>query len=132
MEKEILAKKTYYWAINHGFKWSISEKKAVKCFDKLISRLDPDEQIDFPFIGAYGYCFIATKKRLIQCKKRIIGYKYKELRWDQVKDIYYNIKKQVVILFRVDGKETKIYTSNTTFTYNVLKDLINSHKPKGR
>ena len=43
MEKEILAKKTYYWAINHGFKWSISEKKAVKCFDKLISRLDPDE-----------------------------------------------------------------------------------------
>lgn len=75
---------------------------------------------------------LRQKKRLIQCKKRIIGYKYKELRWDQVKDIYYNIKKQVVILFRVDGKETKIYTSNTTFTYNVLKDLINSHNPKGR
>ena len=66
------------------------KKKAVKCYEQIIAIMDFDERINLPFISTYGRCYVATKKRLIKCTKKLFGYKIEEWNWNEIKHIFYN------------------------------------------
>ena len=68
---------------------AITERNAIKCFEKLVAKLEPGEKIRLPFIDTPGSCYYATQHRIIKCSKNLFGFKFKEWKWDQIKSINY-------------------------------------------
>lgn len=68
--------------------------------------LDSDERLNLPFITVNGKCFVATKKRLIKCSKNMFGYKFKEWKWSQIRNVFYKktLTAGTLILNTIDGE----------------------------
>lgn len=54
------------------------ERNAIKCFEQLVTKLEPGESIHLPFIDKPGSCYYATQHRIIKCSKKLFGFKFKE------------------------------------------------------
>lgn len=89
MDINEIAKDTYYFSINNNLTGFITERNAIKCFEKLVAKLEPGEKIRLPFIDTPGSCYYATQHRIIKCSKNFFGFKFKEWKWDQIKSINY-------------------------------------------
>ena len=50
MDINEIAKDTYYFSINNNLSGYITKRNAIKCFDQLVSMLEPGESIHLPFI----------------------------------------------------------------------------------
>ena len=90
MKNHELAMEAYFYAYNHKLFGGISQKNAVKCYEQIIAIMEFDERINLPFISTFGRCYVATKKRLIKCTKKLFGYKIEERNWNEIKHIFYN------------------------------------------
>ena len=89
MDINEIAKDTYYFSINNKLSGFITERNAIKCFEQLVTKLEPGESIHLPFIDKPGSCYYATQHRIIKCSKKLFGFKFKEWKWDQIKTINY-------------------------------------------
>lgn len=69
MDINEIAKDTYYFSINNNLSGFISKRNAIKCFERLVSMLEPGESIQLPFIDTPGSCYYATQHRIIKCSK---------------------------------------------------------------
>ena len=76
-------------SINNKLSGFITERNAIKCFEQLVTKLEPGESIHLPFIDKPGSCYYATQHRIIKCSKKLFGFKFKEWKWDQIKTINY-------------------------------------------
>lgn len=50
MDINEIAKDTYYFSINNKLSGFITERNAIKCFEQLVTKLEPGESIHLPFI----------------------------------------------------------------------------------
>ena len=66
MDINEIAKDTYYFSINNNLTGFITERNAIKCFEKLVAKLEPGEKIRLPFIDTPGSCYYATQHRKIK------------------------------------------------------------------
>ena len=78
MDINEIAKDTYYFSINNKLSGFITERNAIKCFEQLVTKLEPGESIHLPFIDKPGSCYYATQHRIIKCSKKRFGFKFKE------------------------------------------------------
>ena len=51
MDINEIAKDTYYFSINNKLSGFITERNAIKCFEQLVTKLEPGESIHLPFIN---------------------------------------------------------------------------------
>ena len=77
MDINEIAKDTYYFSINNNLNGYITKRNAIKCFDQLVSMLEPGESIHLPFIDIPGSCYYVTQYRIIKCSKKLFGFKFK-------------------------------------------------------
>ena len=71
MDINEIAKDTYYFSINNNLSGYITKRNAIKCFDQLVSMLEPGESIHLPFIDIPGSCYYVTQYRIIKCSKKL-------------------------------------------------------------
>lgn len=131
MTNHEIAMEAYYYSINNELIGGISKKNAVKCFEQIIAMLDSDERFNLPFITVNGKCFVATKKRLIKCSKNMFGYKFKEWKWSQIRNIFYKkaLTTGTLILNTVDGEvKISINRDGAEFAGEILRKLKNEAK----
>ena len=54
MDINEIAKDTYYFSINNKLSGFITERNAIKCFEQLVTKLEPGESIHLPFIDIHN------------------------------------------------------------------------------
>lgn len=126
MDINEIAKDTYYFSINNNLNGFITERNAIKCFDQLVSMLEPGESIQLPFIDTPGSCYYATQHSIIKCSKKLFGFKFKEWKWDQIKSINY-LKRGftgTLILNTVNGEvKIGVHRADAEFDGEILRKL---------
>lgn len=131
MKNHELAMEAYFYAYNHKLFGGISQKNAVKCYEQIIAIMDSDERINLPFISTYGRCYVATKKRLIKCTKKLFGYKIEERNWNEIKHIFYNstASRGALILDTVYGEvKIGVHRDGVGYACEVLRKLKEAAK----
>ncbi len=131
MSNHEIAMEAYFYAYNHTLYGGISQKNAIKCYEQIIARLDSDERLDLPFMTALGNCYVATKKRLIKCSKSLFGYKFEELKWDQINSISFDstLTTGALLLDTVNGKiKISVHRDGAGYACQQLRKLKNAAK----
>lgn len=126
-----IAKDTYYFSINNKLSGFITERNAIKCFEQLVTKLEPGESIHLPFIDKPGSCYYATQHRIIKCSKNMFGYKFKEWNWSQIRNVFYKkaLTTGTLILNTVDGEvKISINRDGAEFAGEILRKLKNEAK----
>ena len=125
MDINEIAKDTYYFSINNKLSGFITERNAIKCFEQLVTKLEPGESIHLPFIDKPGSCYYATQHRIIKCSKNMFGYKFKEWNWSQIRNVFYKkaLTTGTLILNTVHGEvKIQVCSCRAKFVCNRLNE----------